>query len=408
MRRTTIGIVAVALVAAACSSGGDDAAPTTTAGAPTGESTTTTAAPAAPHYGGHVSEIYGDPASWICRPDLDDDPCDSDMDATVVAADGTLTPAPLEVDPDAPVDCFYVYPTISGDATPNSDLVPGGEEINVVRNQVAPLAGQCRVYAPVYRQVTLGALFGAINGEGDGAEPDRELAYGDVLDAFQHFIDNDSQGRPFVLVGHSQGAGVLNRLIAEEIDGDDELRDRLVSALLLGMGVAVPPGEDVGGDFQQVPACRAPDQVGCVVSFASFRATATPPATSFFGRPRGGDGDEVVLCTNPAALAGGSAELADRFPLTGGSGFADPARNAEIDTAFVIRPGLLSAECVERDGFTYLEVTVHGDPADPRVDDIPGDLTPEWGLHLVDANLVMGDLQQLVASQTAAWLAAHA
>ena len=60
---------------------------------------------------------------------------------------------------------------------------------------------------------------------------------------------------------------------------------------------------------------------------------------------------------------------------------------------------------------TYLEITVHGDPADPRVDDIVGDLgmrakpLADWGLHLVDVNLAMGNLLDLVGQQTRTYLA---
>ncbi len=70
-------------------------------------------------------------------------------------------------------------------------------------------------------------------------------------------------------------------------------------------------------------------------------------------------------------------------------------------------PDLVTGRCVAWDGRSWLEVTAHGDPGNPRADDIGGDLTPEWGLHLVDVNLVIGDLERLVATQGAAWAAAH-
>ena len=82
--------------------------------------------------------------------------------------------------------------------------------------------------------------------------------------------------------------------------------------------------------------------------------------------------------------------------------WVDPSAG-EIDTAFVKLPGLLSGECQESNGANVLLVDVAGDPADPRADDIPGDLTPEWGLHLVDVNLVMGDVVRQVAAQSDAW-----
>lgn len=74
-----------------------------------------------------------------------------------------------------------------------------------------------------------------------------------------------------------------------------------------------------------------------------------------------------------------------------------------MTTPFVTLPRFLETDCKEKDGFVYLDVTVHGDPEDPRIDDIRGDLTPDWGLHLVDANLAMGDFVSIAKKQAKAW-----
>jgi hypothetical protein len=74
-------------------------------------------------------------------------------------------------------------------------------------------------------------------------------------------------------------------------------------------------------------------------------------------------------------------------------------------TPFVSVPGLLTARCATNEHATYLEVTVHGDPSDPRADDIGGDLSPQWGLHLVDVNVAMGNLLEIVRRQSEAWRA---
>ena len=84
----------------------------------------------------------------------------------------------------------------------------------------------------------------------------------------------------------------------------------------------------------------------------------------------------------------------------------DPAFG-QVTTPFVQTPGLVTGECVQRDGFSYLEATINGDPDGPRIDDIGGDLTPEWGLHLQDVNLVMGDIISLVGKQAKAYAAAQ-
>lgn len=338
----------------------------------------------------YTSEVYSDGAHWLCRPDAPDDLCQRDLDAAVVET-RSIRVEPHVVARDAPADCFYVYPTISGDSGPSADLVPGDEEKGVVRGQAARLTAACRLFAPVYRQVTLEGL---LQLTADAAA--RERAYADVLDAWRHYLAHDNAGRGVVLVGHSQGAGVLGRLLREEIDPSATERSRIVAAYLLGSSVGVPDGADVGGDLQNVPLCRRRTDTGCVVSYATYRASAPPPPDGIFGRDQA-DGDRSA-CTNPAALAGGRALLSPYFP-------ADPGHEPPVETPWVTWPGLVEGECVDRGGFRYLEITVHGDPADPRPDDVGGDLTPPWGLHLVDVHLAMGDLVSLARDQIAAYVA---
>ena len=373
--------------------------------------TGTGAASAAP-YAGYESAIYANPAHWLCRPD-EDDVCDRDLDATIVRANGSTRVERWRPASRPKIDCFYVYPTISTDQAGNSDLVPGDDqELYVVRQQAARLGSVCRVFAPVYRQVTLTALTARLGGQ--PYPSDSALAYGDVVDAWKHYVANDNQGRGVILIGHSQGAGHLTNLIRNEIDPSPVLRDRLVSAVLLGTSLQVPDGEDVGGDFAHVPLCRRRSQTGCAVSYVSFRDTAPPPANSLFGISR--RPGLKAACVNPAALAGGSATLHPYLPTAGRSlpilplpapVWIDPSLGVEIETPFVTLPDFLTGECREKDGFVYLAIHVDGDPADPRVDDIGGDLTPEWGLHLVDANAAMGDIVTLADNQARAYCATH-
>jgi hypothetical protein len=340
---------------------------------------------------GYTPPDYSNAANWLCLPGAPNDACHENLDATVVAADGTLTVEPHVFATDPPIDCFYVYPTISDDPTPNSDLVPDKTELDCVKQQAARFTRVCKVYAPVYRQVTLAALFGSAK-----AAPNAEMAYEDVLTAWNYYLAKYNAGRPFVLIGHSQGSAVLKRLVQEHVDDDAAMRGKLVSALLIGGGLAVPDGADVGLDFQNIPVCNAPTDTGCLVGYSSFRSTAPPPADSYFGKVRSGTG--VVVCNNPAALSGGKVYLDPYFPV--GTALLNTTGLA-ITTPYVRLPNFLEGQCVTNGGFHYLEVTVHGDPSDPRPDDIGGDITPEWGLHLVDVHIAMGDLVNLVATQAA-------
>jgi hypothetical protein len=294
---------------------------------------------------------------------------------------------------DQPVDCFYVYPTISGDPGPLSDLhVEDSMERAAALNQAAWFTPHCRVFAPVYRQITLDAIGGG------ASEEDREAAYADVLDAWKEYVSHDNDGRGVVLIGHSQGSGHLQRLIAEEIDGRP-LQDRLVSAVLLGSAVDVPDGELVGGAFADVPVCSSEGEVGCIITYETFRATDPPQPGAYFGIVEGPD---RAACTNPAAIDGGPATLTPYWPTDRIDPFA-PGSEQEITTPWVTFPDFLTGECVQQGEYDFLELTIAADPADARTDDIPGDLTPPWGLHLVDANVAMGDLTGFVQTQIDAY-----
>jgi hypothetical protein len=359
---------------------------------------------------------YSNGDNWLCRPGRQD-ACAVDLSTTVISASGKLTRENWAADPGAPIDCFYVYPTVSNDPTGNSDMVPGPEEKGVVRAQFARFASRCRAYAPMYRQITLTALRALIGGT--PMPMDRALAYNDVLDAWNYYLEHDNQGRGVVLIGHSQGSGVLTQLIKTEIDGKP-VQSRIISALLLGTSLPVPKGKDVGGAFQHIPLCHSADQVGCVITYASFRATTPPPSNSRFGKVQGEN--MISACTNPAALGGGSGEL-HSYLGSHGSGVVSTAEatpgpwvkpDQPITTPFVSVPGMLTAECVVNESGSYLAVSVHGNPAGPRASDIVGDVVvngqvlADWGLHLIDVNLTMGNLLDVVGRQSKAYVRATA
>jgi hypothetical protein len=349
---------------------------------------------------------YADPVTWLCLPGRQD-ACAVDQTATIVAADGKLTRETWKADPAAPIDCFYVYPTVSTDPGGNSDMTAGPEENGVVRMQLARFASQCRVFAPLYRQATLTALRAAASGS--PVAVDRALAYNDVVDAWNSYLQRENSGRGVVLIGHSQGAGVLTQLIRNEIDGKPA-QSRLVSALLLGTNLTVPKGKDAGGAFQNIPLCRSPKQVGCVIAYVSFRSTLPPPENSRFGRVQGDA--MTAACANPAALAGGRGDLRAYLASAGRSIVGSAAEPRPwvtpaqpVETPFVSVPGLLTAECVSNEKGSYLEVTVRGNPLDPRTDDIGGDVmtngqvNASWGLHLIDVQLAIGNLVEIVREQ---------
>ena len=327
-------------------------------------------------------------------------------------ADGQLSRETWTADPNAPIDCFYVYPTVSTDTAPNSDMTADAAELNVIRQQFARFASKCRPYAPLYRQVTLAGLRSRLAGGGGSLA--RGLQYDDVKDAWNYYLEHDNKGRGFVLIGHSQGSFILDELIRNEIDGKP-VQSRMVSAILLGATLAVPRGKDIGGSYQNIPLCHSASQTSCVVTYVSFRSTIPPPPNTRFGKVT--DPNMIAACTNPVALGGGSGVLHAYLSTDGRTivGTTPPkpwVRNDHpIDTPWVSVPGLLTAQCKSNENATYLELTVHGDPADARTDDIIGDLSTadriqaDWGLHLVDFNIAIGNLIDIVGEQAKTWAA---
>jgi hypothetical protein len=353
---------------------------------------------------------YSKPETWLCRPE-NLGACGVDLTTTVVAANGKTTREAYRAAQNPKIDCFYVYPTVSHDLTPNSDMQAGPEERSVVEAQFARFGAQCRLFAPLYRQVTLTALRAGMTGK--PMPVDRALGYNDVKAAWDYYLAHDNKGRGVVLIGHSQGSGVLTQLIKQEIDGKP-IQARIVSALLLGTNLQVPVGKDVGGDFKSMPLCRSKTQTGCALAYASFRSNAPPPANSRFAKGRDG---MAAACVNPAAPAGGEAVLHSYWSnrvndVTGDS--APPQAwvkgAAAITTPYVSTPGLVAGKCVSDASGSYLAIEVRPSPG-PRTQDITGDVITngvvqkDWGLHLIDANVAMGDLVALVGSQAQAYAA---
>src|SRR4051794_25694621 len=61
---------------------------------------------------------------WLCQPGKAKNPCETSLTATRLAPDGTAqgTERSRRAGKNAPIDCFYVYPTVSEQKTTNANL----------------------------------------------------------------------------------------------------------------------------------------------------------------------------------------------------------------------------------------------------------------------------------------------
>ena len=344
--------------------------------------------------------------TWLCRPGLADNPCTTDLASTAVARNGATHAEPASPASNPKVDCFYVYPTVSGEPTINANLAIGLQQAEVAIAQASRFSQVCRVYAPVYRQITLSAL----NHPARITLADALIAYNDVLTAFRDYLAHYNHGRGIVFIGHSQGASILIKLLKEQVDTKPVLRHRLVSALLLGGNVTVRKGRSTGGDFNHIPLCRSSTQTGCVVAYSSF--TTKPPANSQFGRTTSDAGVSLlaphhlsakiaIACVNPAAPAGGQTHL-DPYVPSLFLQFLGAGSALQVGTAWVSFPAEYTASCESSGNATWLQVT--HTPGSPDQRPLLGELVdPTLGLHILDVNIALGNLVKLVRAEAGAY-----
>ena len=346
------------------------------------------AAPAAPD--------YSKPSSWLCLPGRADI-CSTPLKTTALNPNGYGSTGQSPVARDAGIDCFYVYPTISRDRGANSDL-SADDERAAVEVQFARFAGTCRTFAPIYRSMTVG-LIAAVAAGADFKGP-FATAYGDVRSAWREYLAKYNKGRPFVLIGHSQGSWMLQTLIAQEIEGKP-IAKRMRLAIIPGFNVLVPQGKLVGGTFKSTPICSRPGQTGCVMTWTSYRENNPPPPGAIFGY------SEVpgmtVACTNPARPGAAGWVNLDSYwyarsaqPVPGGPIIW--STEGAPPSPFLRTEGLASGRCINNGPRGYLSIRTNADPRDKRTDRIGGEVgvlgffIPGWGMHLADLSAPMGDL----------------
>ena len=309
---------------------------------------------------------------WLCRPGLANDPCTANLAATVEPGPSPISSTTVQPNPPPTtpaIDCFYVYPTVSAQADHQRQPALDFRPKPVAEAQASPFAPHCRIFAPMYRQLTLGAL------EQPGGGPGIRVVGGAGLQRragrLAYYLAHDNAGRGVVFIGHSQGSSMLIRLLRSQVDPSPAERRLLVSAIILGGNVEVPVGQGVGGSFQNIPACNSTSATGCVVAYSSF--SQTPPANSLFaragtgvslvsGQPPGPSRAFQVLCVNPTSLSSPATPgpLEPYFPTSTAAAAGKPS------TPWVTYPNLYTAQCAYQDGASWLQVTDVAPTGDTR------------------------------------------
>ena len=163
-------------------------------------------------------------------------------------------------------DVFYVYPTLNLDKedlrwnVPIDDVIQNKKVLEkAVLMQASALAISGKVYTPFYRQAHIRS-YKMFN---NGGKEALELAYQDVKKSFEVYLKKYNNGRPIIILSHSQGSTHTSRLLTDFFDGK-ELQKKLVAAYIPGM--RIQPDQ-----FNSIQPMTKPDQIGGFVSWNTFK-----------------------------------------------------------------------------------------------------------------------------------------
>jgi hypothetical protein len=362
---------------------------------------------------GLVASSASAESTWVCRPGLVNNPCLGSEEATVELPNGSSFIEKAKPAKNPPIDCFYVYGTVSSQLAQNANEEIDPEETVSVQDEAERFSQVCNVYAPIYPQITVAAL----NSGNFHATEAGEIAFAGVVAAFEEYLAKYNDGRGFELIGHSQGASMLEALLQHVIEPNPALRSKLVGAILAGGNIIVPEGKTKGGTFAQTPACQIAGQTGCLVAYSTF--LHEPPNPSDFGRvqsalfnPTGeapGVTKPQVLCVNPTVLLQGRASgpALSYYSTTPFPGLLGPVVQVpKAATPWVAAPDEYSAQCQAANGASWLQLTPAGPAGDQR-ERLLETLGPEWGTHLADVNVVQGNLVAGVGLQALTYTLTH-
>ncbi|MCP5058576.1 MAG: DUF3089 domain-containing protein [bacterium] len=317
---------------------------------------------------------YAELASWAAHPDVSD-PAD------------LVPPGSDAVDrqAEAPVDVFFLHPTTyyNGEHfnAPWDD--PDAAEITdtgVMATQASSFNGAGRIFAPYYRQMALGGYFTPDKAKG------LELAYTDVERAFDHWLNERSGGRPFILASHSQGSRHAQTLLQERFSGEEgrALRERLVAAYLIGGWI---PTTKLGAELP-LPACETAQDTGCLIGWRTVSADAEPRSEI-----NELEAPETNLCTNPLSWTRGDT----RAPASEHLG-ALPLGQNDRNALPPITVEMLGARCSA--GQLQIDPTPEGDGWDV--------LVRQGNFHVYDYALFTMNVRANAEQRVAAYLASDA
>ena len=264
-------------------------------------------------------------------------------------------------------DVFYVYPTVStisyadNGSSWYADITQPEvrEEANDNQRFNKMLYSEYNFYAPYYRQM----IFEAYLQPADTLEKIAQFAAKDINDAFQYYMAHYNQGRPFFLMGHSQGSQVLIELLKNGMT--EEQRKLMVAAYCIGYHVTEK-------ELEEYPEALKPATDSLMQGLIVFNSVTDPSAIGFIS-----SGD--VVGVNPTTWTWATDTIPAEFHL--GMAKYNEARDS-----------ILIVPCSTKT-YLYNHTTICPD-LDPEMVFIPAyeAMFPKGNLHFTDSWLYGGNV----------------
>jgi hypothetical protein len=169
-------------------------------------------------------------------------------------------------------DIFFIYPTLLTDKKVkdwNANIwdskIREAVLNRAVKYQASAWISAGNLYVPYYRQAHYRIFNEAYSQAG---APAWEVAYGDVRDAFAHYLKHHNKQRPIIIASHSQGSMHAIRLVKEFFD-QKPLQQQLVGAYLIGTKV-------LPDTFKSIQPMAQPDAIGGFVSWNAYKLNKIP------------------------------------------------------------------------------------------------------------------------------------
>jgi predicted small secreted protein len=173
---------------------------------------------------------------------------------------------PTELDKN--VDVFYLYPTVWSKENESDPIICDidnpmmlQQSKNAYEKQATAFLDTANIYAPYYRQLDAASALNMTLEE--QTDLIKSMPLTDSLAAFEYYIDNYNNGRPFILASHSQGSNVMIYILSDYMKEHPDVYNRMIAAYVIGYSVT----DDYLLENPHLKFAQGAEDTGVIISY---------------------------------------------------------------------------------------------------------------------------------------------